>query len=53
LNTARQWNDHIFSGSQFELAQDMKVVVSVTIPGKAPEQAHFTPQQKAAAVHQH
>lgn len=37
----------------FELAPDMKVVVSVTLPGKSPEQARFTPQQKAAAAHKH
>jgi len=38
---------------QFGLAPDMKVVVSVTLPGKTPEQARFTPQQKATAAHQH
>lgn len=45
--------DNVLKGSgQFELAPDMKVVVSVTMPGKTPEQARFTPQT-AAAVHQH
>jgi len=44
--------DNALKGSgQFELAPDMKVVVSVTMPGKAPEQARFTPQ--AATAHQH
>ncbi|MFA7241314.1 MAG: hypothetical protein WC091_14480 [Sulfuricellaceae bacterium] len=43
--------DNVLKGSgQFELAPDMKVVVSVTMPGKSPEQARFTPQQKAAAM---
>jgi hypothetical protein len=46
--------DNVLKGSgQFELAPDMKVVVSVTMPGKSPEQARFTPQQKAAAMHMH
>jgi hypothetical protein len=31
---------------QFELAPDMKVVVSVTLPGQAPVQARFTPLEK-------
>ena len=45
--------DNVLKGSgKFELAPDMKVVVSVTMPGKTPEQARFTPQT-AAAVHQH
>lgn len=44
--------DNVLKGSgKFELAPDMKVVVSVTMPGKAPEQARFTPQ--AVAAHQH
>ena len=44
--------DNELKGSgKFELAPDMKVVVSVTMPGKAPEQARFTPQ--AVAAHQH
>ncbi len=38
---------------QFELAPDMKVVVSIALPGKASEQARFTPRQKSAAEHQH
>jgi hypothetical protein len=46
--------DNVLKGTgQFELAPDMKVVVSITMPGKSPEQARFTPQQKAAAVHKH
>lgn len=32
---------------------DMKVVVSVTLPGKPPEQARFTPLVKAAAGNMH
>ena len=46
--------DNVMKGSgQFELAPDMKVVVSITLPGKSPEQARFTPMQKAAAMHMH
>lgn len=43
--------DNVMKGAgQFELAPDMKVVVSITVAGKSPEQARFTPLQKSAAM---
>jgi len=42
--------DNVMKGTgQFELAPDMKAVVSITVAGKSPEQARFTPLQKSAA----
>lgn len=39
--------DNVLKGtSKFELAPDMKVVVSIALPGQAPQQARFTPLQK-------
>lgn len=39
--------DNVLKGtSKFELAPDMKVVVSIALPGQAAEQARFTPLQK-------
>jgi len=39
--------DNIMKGTgKFGLAPDMKVVVSITLPGQAAEQARFTPLQK-------
>jgi len=39
--------DNVLKGSgKFELAPDMKVVISVTLPGQTPLQARFTPLQK-------
>ena len=39
--------DNIMKGAgKFGLAPDMKVVVSITLPGQAAEQARFTPLQK-------
>lgn len=43
--------DNMLKGSgQFETSPDMKVAVSITLPGKNPEQARFTPLKKAAAA---
>ncbi len=39
--------DNVLKGnSKFGLAPDMKVVVSITLPGQASQQARFTPLQK-------
>ena len=39
--------DNVLKGAgKFGLAADMKVVVSITLPGQAAEQARFTPLQK-------
>ena len=35
---------------KFNLAPDMKLVVSITLPGQAAEQARFTPLQKKPEV---
>ncbi len=46
--------DNAMKGSgQFDTATDMKVVVTISFPGKGPEVARFTPMQKhgAAMVH--
>jgi len=46
--------DNVMKGAaKFDLAQDMKVVVSITLPGQAAQQARFTPMQqvKPAAKH--
>ena len=46
--------DNIMKGvGKFDLAPDMKVVVSITLPGQAAQQARFTPMQqvKPAAKH--
>ena len=43
--------DNLLKGSgQFSATPDMKVVVSITQPGKTAEQARFTPLQKTAAA---
>lgn len=39
--------DNVLKGAgKFGLAPDMKVVVSITLPGQSAEQARFTPLQK-------
>lgn len=39
--------DNVLKGAgKFSLSPDMKVVVSITLPGQAAEQARFTPLQK-------
>ena len=39
--------DNVLKGAgKFDLAPDMKVAVSITLPGQAAEQARFTPMQK-------
>ena len=39
--------DNALKGAgKFSLSPGMKVVVSITMPGQAAEQAHFTPLQK-------
>lgn len=41
--------DNLMKGTgKFDLDPDMKVVVSITMAGKQPEQARFTPMKKAA-----
>lgn len=43
--------DNVLKGAgKFGLAPDMKVVVSISIPGQAAQQARFTPLQKAKAT---
>jgi len=43
--------DNVLKGtSKFELAPDMKVVVSIALPGQASQQARFTPLKKAKAA---
>lgn len=43
--------DNLLKGTgKFGLAPDMKVVVSVTLPGKSAETARFTPLAKAQAA---
>lgn len=43
--------DNMLKGAgKFSLAPDMKVVVSITLPGQAAEQARFTPLKKAKAA---
>lgn len=42
--------DNVLKGTgKFELLPDMKVVVSIALPGQASQQARFTPLQKAKA----
>ena len=42
--------DNVLKGTgKFDLAPDMKVVVSIALPGQAAEQARFTPLQKLKA----
>lgn len=39
--------DNVLKGEgKFTLSPDMKVVVSIAMPGQAPEEAHFTPLQR-------
>jgi len=40
-------------GAQFATAPDMKVVVSITLAGKTPELARFTPMQKDGGMMAH
>ncbi len=43
--------DNVLKGAgKFDLAPDMKVVVSIALPGQAAQQARFTPLQKAKAA---
>lgn len=43
--------DNVLKGAgKFGLAPDMKVVVSISMPGQAAQQARFTPLQKAKAT---
>lgn len=43
--------DNALKGAgKFDLAPDMKVVVSIALPGQAAQQARFTPLQKAKAT---
>lgn len=43
--------DNVLKGtSKFGLAPDMKVVVSIALPGQDAQQARFTPLQKAKAT---
>lgn len=43
--------DNVLKGAgKFGLAPDMKVVVSISMPGQAAQQARFTPLQKAKAA---
>jgi hypothetical protein len=43
--------DNVLKGTgKFELLPDMKVVVSIVLPGQASQQARFTPLQKAKAA---
>ena len=44
-------DDNVMKGAgKFNLAPDMKLVVSITLPGQAAEQARFTPLQKKPEV---
>ena len=43
--------DNVLKGTgKFGLAPDMKVVVSISMPGQSAQQARFTPLQKAKAA---
>jgi len=43
--------DNVLKGTgKFDLAPDMKVVVSIALPGQAAQQARFTPLKKAKAA---
>lgn len=46
--------DNLMKGSgRFDTAPDMKVVVSITLAGKTPEVARFTPMQKGGGMMAH
>jgi hypothetical protein len=50
----RAASDNLLSGAgRFDLAPDMKVTVSVSLPGKSAEMAQFTPLQKAGKTMAH